>query len=94
MTLSNILELFGTLEAKEKFLRLCREYYGERVRQEVANELGHPVNSRRADIHAEIMQVIQKLYLRRQEPMPHRNAVGEMIMQYFRNESDKPEFNH
>jgi len=54
MTLSDILELFGTPEAKERFLRPCREYYGD------------PVNSRRADIHAEIMQVIQKLYQRRQ----------------------------
>lgn len=95
MTLDDVLTLFGTPEAKERFLQLCRLYYGERVRQEVGNETGHPaMNSRRAQLHTEIMRIIQKLYLRRQEPMPSRKDVGKMIMQYVRNESDKQESNH
>lgn len=84
-SLASLLCLFGTERAKENFLRLCREYYGERVRQEAAEHAGQPVTgSRRAEIHNQIMEVVQKLYLRSNDPMPSRKDVGVMIMEYFR----------
>ena len=83
-----ILDLFGTEPARQNFLGLCKQYYAERVRQEVAESAGIPVpDSRRAEIHTEIMEIVQKLYLQRKEPMPSRKEVGLMIMEYIRQQS-------
>lgn len=85
MKLDNVLDLFGTEVAKQNFLTLCKEYYGERVNQEAAESAGLPVpNSRRAEIHTEIMRIVQKLFLQKKDPMPSRKEVGLMIMEYFR----------
>lgn len=85
MSLENMLRLFGNKEAQDNFLVLCREYYGERVRQEVADAVGLPVaNSHRAQVHTEIMKIVQKLFLQNKDPMPSRKEVGLMIMDYFR----------
>jgi len=43
MNLETILALFGTEPAKQNFLRLCKEYYAEHVRQEAAESAGIPV---------------------------------------------------
>ena len=85
MNLENLLVLFGTQPARQTFLGLCKQYYAERVRQEAAKSAGIPVpDSRRAEIHTEIMEIVQKLYLQRKEPMPSRKEVGLMIMKHFR----------
>ena len=89
MNLNNILSLFGNEEARENFLGLCKEYYAERVRQEAAESAGIPVpDSRRAEIHTEIMKIVQKLYLQRKDPMPSRKEIGLMIMEHFRQETN------
>jgi len=83
--LKDILALFVNENAKLAFLNLCKEYYAERVRQEAAESAGIPVtNSRRAEVHTQIMGIVQKLYLSRKDPMPSRKEVGMMIMDYFR----------
>ena len=85
--LKDILDLFGTESARQNFLGLCKQYYAERVRQEAAESAGIPVpDSRRAEIHTEIMKIVQKLYLQRKEPMPSRREVGVTIMEHFRKE--------
>lgn len=77
--------MFGTEEARQKFLHLCSEYYGERIRMEAAEQIGEPVLiSKRAILHNQIMQIVQKLFLRSQNPMPSRREVGDMIMEHFR----------
>ena len=85
MNLENILSMFGTEEARDRFFGLCREYYGERVRQEAAEDAGLAVpDSKRAEVHTEIMKIIQKLFLKKKDPMPSRKEVGRMIMEHFR----------
>lgn len=85
MTLEDTLRLFGSEPAKQNFLNLCKEYYSERVRQEAGETVGIPVpDSRRAEVHTEIMKIVQKLYLQRKDSMPSRRDVGLMIMEYFR----------
>ena len=85
MDLKDVLALFGNENAKLKFLSLCKEYYGERVRQESGESAGVAVtNSRRAEVHTEIMKFVQKLFLSTKDPMPSRKEVGMMIMDYFR----------
>ena len=87
MNLENLLVLFGNEEARQTFLRLCKQYYAERVRQEAAESAGIPVpDSRRAEIHTEIMKIVQKLYLQRKDTMPSRKQIGLMIMEHFRKE--------
>ena len=86
-TLENILVLFGNETARCNFERLCREYYGERVRMEAAEAAGESIpNSRRGVIHDEIMAIVQKLFLRSIEVMPSRKEIGKMIMMHFRSE--------
>lgn len=88
MTLTTLIDMFGTETAGQNFINLCKEYFGERVRQESGVSAGMPVpNSRRAEVHAEIMRIVQKLYLQRKEPMPARKEVGLMIMEYFRHQT-------
>lgn len=85
MNLENLLVLFGNEEARQTFLGLCKEYYSERVRQEAAETAGIPVpDSRRAEIHTEIMKIVQKLYLQRKDTMPSRKEIGLMIMEHLR----------
>ena len=85
--LKGILNLFGTEPARQHFLQLCKQYYSERVRQEAAESAGIPVpDSRRAEIHTEIMKIVQKLYLQRKDTMPSRKQIGLMIMEHFRKE--------
>lgn len=89
MDLKDILVLFGNENAKLKFLELCKEYYAERVRQEAGESAGIAVtNSRRAEVHTEIMEIVQKLFLSRKDPMPSRKEVGIMIMNHFRRKMD------
>lgn len=58
-SLASILCLFETEQAKEDFLQLCRDYYGERVKQESAEQAKLPVqNSRRAEIHNQIIEIV------------------------------------
>ena len=91
MDLKDILVLFGNENAKLKFLGLCKEYYAERVRQEASEDAGVAVtNSRRAEVHTEIMKIVQKLFLSMKEPMPSRKEVCLMIMEYFRTERRIP----
>ena len=90
MSFHIILNMFGTDEARNRFLNLCREYYGERVRQEAAEQSQIPVtNSRRAELHNEIMKIIQKLYTRTESIPPTRKEVGNIIVEYFREEGDR-----
>jgi len=85
MKLDEILRMFGTETARENFLALCSEYYGERVRQETAEHVQIPItNSRRAELHNDIMVIIQKLYTRSSSAPPTRKEIGNMIMRYFR----------
>ncbi len=89
MDLQDIITLFGNETARLKFLELCKEYYAERVKQEAGESAGIPVrSSRRAEIHTQIMVIVQKLFLSRKDPMPSRKEVGVMIMEYFRTEMD------
>ena len=84
MRLDDILRMFGAEKARQNFLHLCNEYYGERIRMEAAEQIGEPVlNSKRAIFHNQIMQIVQKLFLRSQNNMPSRQEVGNMIMEYF-----------
>lgn len=85
MNLTDILSMFGTETARQKFIELCSQYYGERVRQETTKTINERSwNSRRAEAHNQIMQIVQKLFLRSKSPMPSRKELGEMIMEYFR----------
>lgn len=82
-TLEYLLSLFSTEATKNNFLLLCKEYYGERLRQEAMNTAGGiAYNSKRAEIHNQIMEIVQKLFLRTQDIMPSRKEVGVMIMEY------------
>ena len=81
--------MFGSEAARQDFINLCKEYYGERVRQESGKSAGVAItSSRRAEVHTEIMKIVQKLFLSRKEPMPSRKEVGLMIMEYFRTKMD------
>lgn len=55
------LSLFGTDRARDNFLQLCKQYYGERIRHEASEISGEPVlNSRRATIHNQIVKIVEK----------------------------------
>ena len=88
MTLDDLLGRFGTDKARQNFLELCCAYFGERSSQEAAETAGTQVPAtRRAEIHTEIMTVVQKLYLRENGRMPSRPEVGGLIMEHFREET-------
>lgn len=88
-SLASILCLFETEQAKEDFLQLCRDYYGERVKQESAEQAKLPVqNSRRAEIHNQIMEIVQKLSLYSEIPMPSPSQVESIIMNYFESSTE------
>lgn len=90
MKLEDILKMFGSEDAREIFLALCSDYYGERVRQTTAEQANlHVQNSRRAELHNRIMDIIQKLYTRGSSIPPTRKDVGDMIMDYFRNDINR-----
>ena len=83
--------MFGSETAKQNFIKLCSEYYGERVKQEAAESAGIAVpNSWRADVHTEIMKIVQKLFLSWKDTMPSRKEVGQMRMEYFRTKMNSP----
>lgn len=83
--------MFSSVSARERFTVLCHGYYTERVRQEAAEQAGVPLpHSHRAEIHNQIMEIVQKLFLRSQDRMPKRKEVGNMIMDHFRG-ADGPE---
>lgn len=83
---NNLLNLFGTETAKNNFIELCKSYYYERVRQEALDEAGQTAfNSKRAEIHNQIMEIIHKLFIPTSMIMPSRKEVGNMIMEHFRN---------
>ena len=87
MTLSDILSMFGSEPARQEFHDLCSRYYGERVRQEAFETTGEPLwKSRRAEVHNQIKQTIQKLFLRSKDRTPSRKEVGDMIMDHFRSD--------
>lgn len=89
MDLKDILALFGNETARLRFHELCKEYFAERVKQETAESAGIAVpDSRRAEVHTEIMKIVQKLFLSMKDPMPSRKEVGLMIMDYFRARTD------
>lgn len=78
--------LFGTEFARNSFIELCKSYYYERARQEALDEAGQAAfNSKRAEIHNQIMEIVQKLYIPTNMVMPSRKEVGKMIMEHFRN---------
>lgn len=83
---NNLLNLFGTEPAKNNFTELFKSYYYERARQEAMDEAGQAsFNSKRAEIHNQIMEIVQKLYIPTNMVMPSRKEVGKMIMEHFRN---------
>jgi len=93
VNLQYILSLFGTDKTRNNFLQLCNQYYGERIRQEASEISGEPVlNSRRSDIHNQIMEIVQKLFLRVMENTPSRKEVGEMILEHLRDNSENLEY--
>jgi len=88
-SLASILCLFETEQAKEDFLQLCRDYYGERVKQESGEQAKLSVqNSRRAEIHNQIMEIVEKLSLYSEIPMPSPSQVESMIMNYFESSTE------
>ena len=75
--LDQVLTCFGSDPARERFLGLCREYFGQRVQ-------GGP---RRAEYHNLIMETYVRLRIQSPDgtvPLLTRAEVGQAIMDYFR----------
>jgi hypothetical protein len=85
MTMEILFNSFWTSDARERFIRLWKQYYSERVRHEALEQAGMPFEvSRRAEIHDEIVQIIQKISLHKSIPMIARDEEGKMILAYSR----------
>jgi hypothetical protein len=85
LTFEEILREFGTEKARHSFLELCNSYYLERSKDEALEQAGLPApNTRRAEIHNSIMEVVQKLAMSSSRPFPDRAEVGRSIMAHFR----------
>ena len=81
-SLRAILAAFGTEQARQRFLDLCRDYFGERVRG----------GTRRAEFHNAIMETYSRLRLQMPSevvPLLTRKEVGNAIMDYFRHEGEE-----
>lgn len=82
---NNLLNLFGAESSRNSFIELCKSYYYERARQEALDEAGQAAfNSKSAEIHNQIMEIVQKLHIPISMIMPSRKEVGKMIMEHFR----------
>jgi len=86
ITMDRVLSLFGTEEAKRKFLDLCRRYC-DIVVQAKANRLNPDYSEpARARIHNEIMGILQRLSMSHPQALflgVDRDDVANMILEYY-----------